>query len=72
MKTEGAAEERDWHLEGHHCKLVGGKCQCRCHEDYRHGYNPKAADRWSSRYDAFYDSFDKKCGPRTATACATF
>jgi hypothetical protein len=34
--------------EGHHCKMLlgtgtAGTCACRCHANFRHGYNPKHA-----------------------------
>jgi len=31
-------------LEGHHCKMIGSSCRCRCHKLFRHNYNPMSCD----------------------------
>jgi hypothetical protein len=30
------------HIEGHHCKMIGAACTCRCHRMFRHNYFPTA------------------------------
>ena len=42
--------------EGHHCKLVSNACTCRCHNNFRHDYNPKWVGLWR------HYEYDAKCG----------
>jgi hypothetical protein len=70
LRPEGAEPgqpQTAWENEGHHCKLVGVTCSCKCHKMFRHAYNPHSLNT-NAKTSAAYDY---QCGPTTSIVCDT-